>query len=307
MVHVGKDGVPEPPIGIDGVEHAQALPGQDETRSVLSQLRKERFGVSRRQCVELSTSTATSRRGTGGRIACRPTASATWFKRVPRTRAAISAPTRSEKRTAHEEKHRGGSGRSMPRTKYATSAAGLLPSASSSATCWDSCEQFRMAPGSNTIGTGSARRTSTFSLSVTSFCVSETNSNGGWALGRTSHLNELELRRHGKFSSMAGYFTVLALHRRTKTVGVGRERVHWCATDEAVLSGVERRELPLPDVVRCSLLASAGCSRVPLLLHSGLLRRTPTRLRSPGECPPSCKRLVRHSKTHAAPGGPGDR
>ena len=55
--------------------------------------------------------------------------------------------------------------------------------------CSDSYES-RMAPGSNTIGTGSARRTSIFFLSVTSFCVSETNSNGGWtALERTSPIS----------------------------------------------------------------------------------------------------------------------
>src|SRR6266852_2541047 len=84
------------------------------------------------------------------------------------------------------KKLRGGNGRSMPKTKYATSAASLPPSAGSSATCWDSCES-RMAPGSNTIGTDYATITSTFSPSGTSFCVNETNCNGDWtAQGRTS-------------------------------------------------------------------------------------------------------------------------
>ena len=67
-----------------------------------------------------------------------------------------------------------------------TSAASLLPSVSSSATCSDSYES-RMAPGSNTIGTGFAGRTSTFSPSGTCFCVKEMNFSGDWtAHERTS-------------------------------------------------------------------------------------------------------------------------
>jgi hypothetical protein len=72
----------------------------------------------------------------------------------------------------------------------------LPPSASSSATCWDSCES-RMAPGSNTIGIVSARRTRSSSRSGTSSCMNETNSNGdSTAHGRTSPVSTNVARRN---------------------------------------------------------------------------------------------------------------
>src|SRR5437899_2097436 len=74
-------------------------------------------------------------------------------RRKPGPRLAPRDGSRGERL---RKNRRGGNGLSMPRTKYATSAASLLPSVSSSATCSDSYES-RMAPGSNTIGTGFRR------------------------------------------------------------------------------------------------------------------------------------------------------
>src|SRR5262249_49933560 len=92
-----------------------------------------------------------------------------------------SRPRRSSK------KRPGESGRSTLKMKYATSVGSFRLSGNSSVTCWDNYAS-RMVLGLNRIGTASARKTSSFFPSGTSFYAIETNFNEDWtAHERTSH------------------------------------------------------------------------------------------------------------------------